>query len=50
MMKLFKVSMFNKLTNKVEESYIYSRNAKTAVKDLDCFRSNNYHVVDSVLV
>lgn len=48
-MKLFKVSMYNKLTKKVEESYICSRNAKTAAKDLGCYRSHNYHVIDSVL-
>ena len=48
-MKLFEVTMFNRLTNKLEHSYIYSPNAKTAAKDLDCFRSHNYKLVDSVL-
>lgn len=48
-MKLFKVSMYNKLTKKVEDGYICSQNAKTAAKDLGCYRSHNYHVIDSVL-
>lgn len=48
-MNLFKVSFFNKLTKQTEDSYIYSRNAKTAIKDLDCFRSHNYQVINSQL-
>lgn len=49
-MKLFKVTMFNKLTQHLEESYIYSRTAKTAIADLTCFRSNNFQPVDSIAV
>lgn len=49
-MKLFKVTMFNHLTEHTEESYIYSRNSKTAIDDLDCFRSNNFTPVESIAV
>lgn len=48
-MKLFKVTMFNNVTKSLEESYIESRNAKTAIRDIDCYRSHNYQVIDSVL-
>lgn len=49
-MKLFEVTMLNQLTNKIERSYIYSRNAQTAAKDLDCLRSHNYQLVNSKLI
>lgn len=49
-MKLFKVRMYNRLTKKIETSYIESKTARSAMKDLECFRSDYFSPVDSTQV
>lgn len=47
-MRLFKVTMFNKVTQSLEDSYIFSKTSKTAAEDVDCYRSHNYSIINSV--